>query len=644
MDALRYPGLSRVSNPLELQQMNLEELEALAQESRDFLIESISRTGGHLGAALGVVELTLALFHHFDFLRDRIAWDVGHQAHVYKLLTGRASLFAKYGQWGGLCKFLERRESPYDHMGAGHASTSISAALGMGVARDLRGEQHHVIAVVGDGAMTGGLAYEALSMAGHLDLNLLVILNDNGMSIDENVGAFSRTVTRITTSGSYNALRDEAKKVAKRMPFGTEILRGLKHMERSVKDYASPHAGFFESLNFRYFGPVPGHDLKTLLSTLAHVKTMRGPILLHVSTVKGKGLGEAVENTFQAHAVSPAKAKEGQAPPTKAARKSWTQIYTEGMQQLMARDPAVVALTAAMMSNTGLAPLKEKYPQRVFDAGIAEANAYCSAAGMAIGGLKPFVTVYSTFTQRAFDQLIHDIALQHLPVRIMMDRGGFVGNDGPTHHGVFDHSYLRLIPGLVHMAPRDEREMRRMLLTALAYDQGPIAMRYPRGDTPALDLSTPLEPVAIGQGELLRPSGQPGLLLAAVGSMVATALEAADALTAEGVPVAVADARFIKPLDEALLGEQIGRAQAVLTLEENVLAGGFGEGVLALMSRLGVSRPIRLLGAPDRFISFGSQQDQLRESGLTLPQVLESARELWRSAGGAPSRLRRVQG
>ncbi len=654
MDALRYPALSRVSNPLDLQRMSVEELETLAQESRDFLIESISRTGGHLGAALGVVELTVALFHHFDFLRDRIAWDVGHQAHVYKLLTGRASLFAKYGQWGGLCKFLERRESPYDHMGAGHASTSVSAALGMAVARDLRAEDHQVIAVIGDGAMTGGLAYEALSMAGHQDLNLLVILNDNGMSIDENVGAFSKTVTRITTSESYNSLREEAKKVAGRMPFGTEILRGLKHMERSVKDFASGHSGFFESLNFRYFGPVAGHDMKALLSTLAHVKTMRGPILLHVNTVKGKGLGEHVENTFEAHAVSPPKAAPKPAakddaatakpePVKPAARKSWTQIYTEGMRDLMARDPAVVALTAAMMSNTGLAPLKEKYPGRVFDAGIAEANAYCSAAGMAIGGLKPFVTVYSTFSQRAFDQLIHDIALQDLPVRIMMDRGGFVGNDGPTHHGVFDHSYLRLIPNLVHMAPRDEREMRRMLLTALAYNGGPIAMRYPRGDTPVQDLGNVLEPVPVGKGELLRVASQPGLLIAAVGSMVATALEAATGLAAEGVPVAVVDARFIKPLDEALLGEQIGRAKAVLTLEENVLAGGFGESVLALMARLDISKPAQLLGAPDRFISFGSQQDQLRESGLTLPQILETARELWRKAGGAPSRLRRVQ-
>ena len=650
MDALRYPGLSRISNPLELQGMSLKELEGLAEECRAFLIESIQRTGGHLGAALGVVELTIALFHRFDFLRDRIAWDVGHQAHVYKLLTGRASQFAQYGQWGGLCKFLERRESPYDHMGAGHASTAASAALGMAVARDLKRESHSVVAVVGDGAMTGGLAYEALSMAGHLDLNLLVILNDNGMSIDENVGAFSRTVTRITSSGSYNALRDEVKKVSGRMPFGTEILRGLRHMERSVKDYASPHSGFFESLGFRYFGPVPGHDLRQLTSILDHVKTMRGPILLHVSTVKGKGLGEEVENTFEAHAVSPTKAgaerlREAQIAPSPKAvpRKTWTQIYTEGMQDLMARDPSVVALTAAMMSNTGLAPLKQRYPERVFDVGIAEANAYCSAAGMAIGGLKPFVTVYSTFTQRAFDQLIHDIALQKLPVRIMMDRGGFVGNDGPTHHGVFDHSYLRLIPGLVHMAPRDEREMRRMLLTALAYDGGPIAMRYPRGDTPAQDLAGPLDAVPIGRGELLRASTQPGLLVAAVGSMVATAEAAAAALAEEGIPVAVADARFIKPIDEALLGDQIARAKAVLTLEENVLSGGFGEAVLALMASRGVSRPVRLLGAPDRFVSFGSQQDQLREAGLTVSQVIETARELWRSAGGTASRLRRAQ-
>jgi len=303
MDAIKFPNLARISSPLELQTFDLPKLEALAEECRSFLIESISQTGGHLGAALGVVELTVALFNQFDFLDDRIAWDVGHQAHVYKLLTGRADRFSKYGQWGGLCKFLERRESPYDHMGAGHASTSISAALGMAVARDLRKEDHHTIAVIGDGAMTGGLAYEALSMAGHLDTNLIVILNDNGMSIDQNVGAFSRTVTRITSSDSYNAIRDEVKKVTGHVPFGSEILRGLKHMERSVKDYASPHsAGFFESLNFRYFGPLPGHDLKSLISMLKHAKTMPGPILLHVVTVKGKGMGAHIENTFEAHA------------------------------------------------------------------------------------------------------------------------------------------------------------------------------------------------------------------------------------------------------------------------------------------------------------------------------------------------------
>jgi 1-deoxy-D-xylulose-5-phosphate synthase len=586
------------------------------------------------------VELTIALFNQFDFLADRIAWDVGHQAHVYKLLTGRADRFSKYGQWGGLCKFLERRESPYDHMGAGHASTSVSAALGMAVARNLRREKHHVIAVIGDGAMTGGLAYEALSMAGHLDSNLIVILNDNGMSIDQNVGAFSRTVTRITSSDSYNALRDEVKKVTGRVPFGTEILKGLKHMERSVKDYASPHsAGFFESLNFRYFGPIPGHDLKQLLSMVKHAKTMRGPILLHVVTVKGKGLGPEIENTFEAHAVSPAAKQDPSAPP----RKSWTKIYTEGLRDVMARDESVVAITAAMMSNTGLAPLKEQYPGRVLDMGIAEANAYCSAAGMAIGGLKPFVTVYSTFSQRAFDQLVHDIALQNLPVRIMMDRGGFVGNDGPTHHGVFDHSYLRLIPNLVHMAPRDEVEMRRMLLTAWKHDSGPIAMRYPRGETAALPLPANLEPIPIGQGELLREAQAPGLLLIGVGSQVSTALEVAALLAGEGIPATVVDARFIKPLDEPLLSAQIGKARAVLTLEENVLAGGLGEAVLALMARLDLARPTRLLGAPDRFVSFGSQKEQLQESGLAPAQVAETARALWADVANiAAPRWRRM--
>jgi 1-deoxy-D-xylulose-5-phosphate synthase len=640
MDAIKFPNLARISSPLDLQAFDLPHLEALAEECRSFLIESISRTGGHLGAALGVVELTVALFNQFDFLNDRIAWDVGHQAHVYKLITGRADRFSKYGQWGGLCKFLERRESPYDHMGAGHASTSVSAALGLAVARDLRRENHHVIAVIGDGAMTGGLAYEALSMAGHLDTNLIVILNDNGMSIDPNVGAFSRTVTRITSSDSYNALRDEVKKVSGKVPFGTEILKSLKHMERSVKDFASPtSAGFFESLNFRYFGPIPGHDLRQLLSMIRHAKTMHGPILLHVVTVKGKGLGPEIENTFEAHAVSPAAAQDPAAPP----RKSWTKIYTEGLQEIMAQDESAVAITAAMMSNTGLAPLQERYPRRVLDMGIAEANVYCSAAGMAIGGLKPFVTVYSTFSQRAFDQLIHDIALQNLPVRIMMDRGGFVGNDGPTHHGVFDHSYLRLIPNLVHMAPRNEVEMRRMLLTAWRHDSGPIALRYPRGDTPAMKWNGALQPIPIGQGELLREGAAPGLLLIAVGSLVETALQVADILAGEGVPSAVVDARFIKPLDEALLGEQIGKARAIVTLEENVLAGGMGEGVLALMARLDLARPARLLGAPDRFVSFGSQKDQLHESGLTAPQVAETARALWAAVAGIGTpRLRRM--
>jgi 1-deoxy-D-xylulose-5-phosphate synthase len=630
-----------------LQVYGEERLEALAAEARAFLIETISRTGGHLGAALGVVELTVALFNQFDFLHDRICWDVGHQAHVYKMLTGRAERFADYGEWEGLCKFLERQESPYDHMGAGHASTSVSAALGMAFARELRGQRHHVLAVIGDGAMTGGLAFEALNLAGSMNLRLLVILNDNGMSIDQNVGAFARTVTRITSSGSYNTLRDEVKRLTRHVPFGSEILKSLKHMERSVKDYAAgDEAAFFESLNWRYFGPIEGHNLPEVLNLLRHARTMDGPVLVHLHTVKGKGLGPEIENTFEAHAVSPAKPKPVKVPRNAKAgaeagapaRKSWTQIYSEGLRELMAEDATVVALTAAMQSNTGLSPLAEAFPGRVLDVGIAEANAYCSAAGMAVGGLKPFVTIYSTFSQRAFDQLIHDIALQRLPVRIMMDRGGFVGADGPTHHGVFDLSYLRLIPNMVHMAPRDERELRRMLLTAHAYEDGPIAMRYPRGDTPALDLSAPLEPIPIGQGELLRGAARPGLLLVAIGSQDASALAVADALAADDIPCAVVDARFVKPLDAALLCAEIERARGVLTLEENVLAGGLGESVLALMAARDLGRPARLLGAPDAFVSFGSQHDQLRASGLLPEQIEATARALWNlvAEGRAP--------
>lgn len=634
MDTRKYPTLANLSDPLELQGFSLDQLTALAEESRLFLTETISRTGGHLGAALGVVELTVALFNQFDFLRDRVVWDVGHQAHVYKMLTGRAERFPQYGKWGGLCKFLERKESPFDHMGAGHASTSISAALGMAVARDLRDEHHHTLAVIGDGAMTGGLAYEALSMAGALDLNLIVILNDNGMSIDQNVGALSRTVTRITASETYNALRDELKRITGRVPFGPEILKKLKLMERSLKDFASGEtAAFFESLGFRYFGPVEGHNLERLVSILRHAKTMHGPILIHVKSVKGKGLGPEIENTFAAHAISP-KTVESTSQPT---RKTWTRIYSEGLAELMASDEDIVALTAAMQSNTGLAPLAESFPGRVLDLGIAEANAFCSAAGMAIGGLKPFVTIYSTFSQRAFDQMIHDIALQSLPVRIMMDRGGLVGEDGPTHHGAFDHSYLRLIPGMVHMAPRDEKEMRRMLLTAHAHDGGPIAMRYPRGDTAAMSWKGPLEPVPVGCGELLVKAPRGALLIVAIGSLVETALETARTLSGEGISCGVVDARFLKPLDEDLLSAQISQAKAVLTLEENVLNGGMGQGVLALMAEHDLLRPAKLLGIPDAFVPYGSRGDQLKSCGLTVDQVSGMARELWKKAEGARS-------
>jgi len=639
IDKTQYPMLAALRGPEELRGYSPEALYTLSGELRHFLMETIQRTGGHLGAALGVVELTVALFHMFDFSRDRIVWDVGHQAHVHKMLTGRASHFDEYGQWEGLCKFLERRESPYDHFGAGHASTSVSAALGMALARDRLGQDHHVVAVIGDGALTGGLAYEALSMAGSQELNLVVVLNDNGMSIDNNVGAFTRTVTSITASDSYNTLRDEIKKITERLPFGSEILKSLKHVERSVTDYASgDEAAFFQSLGFRYFGPVSAHDLPRLVSLLEHVKTMHGPVAVHVHSVKGKGLGPEVENTFAAHAVSPASKDEDEAEEETvldAPVKSWTQVYSEGLREIMAGDAHVVAITAAMKSNTGLSPLARDFPGRVLDVGIAEANAFCAAAGMATGGVKPFVTVYSTFSQRAFDQIVHDIALQSLPVRMMMDRGGLVGADGPTHHGVFDFSYLRMIPGLVHMAPRDEVQMRRMLITAHQYEDGPIAMRYARGDTPAMELPATLEPIAIGTAEVVREDTPGGLLLVAIGTMVPTALEAAEALAGEGIACRVVDARFVKPLDAALLGEEIGKAGAVVTLEENMLAGGLGEGVLALMAAHDLQRPARTLGIPDTFVGYGAYQAQLEHVGLTTPQVIEKAMGLVQVAGAA---------
>lgn len=630
MDAKTYPLLSGLKTPEDIPGLPLEDLEKLAAECRAFLMESIRKTGGHLGAALGVVELTVAMFSGFDFLKDRVVWDVGHQAHVHKLLTGRGPMFAEYGQAGGMSKFLERAESPYDHMGAGHASTSVSSALGMAVARDLTGKDNHVLAVLGDGALTGGLAYEALSMAGERDKNLIVILNDNGMSIDQNVGAVSKMFTRITSSDSYNVFRNDLKWITKHVPFGEELRRRLKHVERSMKDFISSEtASFFESLNFRYFGPVDGHDLKELISIFNQVKTMRGPVLIHALTIKGKGLGPEVENTFAAHAVS----APASGVPSPARTKSWTSIFSAGLAELMAQDKQVVAITAAMLSNTGLAPLKAAHPDRVLDVGIAEANAFCSAAGMAIEGLKPFVTVYSTFSQRAFDQILHDIALQNLPVRMMMDRGGFVGADGATHHGVYDYSYLRMIPGLVHMAPADEKELRQMLLTAYHHDSGPIAMRFPRGETPAMEWSTTLKPIEVGQGELRIKAEKPGLLLIGVGSMVAAAEEVAHMLARKGIPASVINARFIKPLDEDLLLQEISRHEGVITLEENALAGGFGEGVLALMNRLGLKNPLKTLGVPDQFISFGTQSEQLKEAGLLPTQIFETALALAEELG-----------
>ncbi len=636
-----------------LRTCSLEQLEVLAQEARAFLLETMQRTGGHIGAALGVVETTLALMHHYNFLKDRIVWDVGHQGHVYKMFTGRMDHFSQYGKWGGLCKFLDRQESPYDHMGAGHASTSIAAALGMAIARDLNQQNHRVIAVIGDGAMTGGLAYEALHLAGAMKLDLLVILNDNGMSIDANVGFFSRALTSVTTSPLYNLFRRQFEIIERKgtsFAITRQMTKSLKHIERSMKDYASEDkAAWFESMGWRYFGPQSGHDLTNLSALLKKVKNIQGPVVLHLLTVKGKGMGLNIENTFDAHAVSPTLATPASPKIPKATTKtlkthhaagntdngtlapkiSWSSVYSEGLLGLMKQDASVVAITAAMQSNTGLSDAARLFPDRIIDVGIAESNAYCSAAGMAIGGLKPFVTVYSTFTQRAFDQIVHDIALQNLPVRIMLDRGGFVGADGPTHHGVFDHSYLRMIPNLVHMAPRNALELRRMLLTAHQHTAGPIAMRYPRGTTHKMPLPEKMTAVPIGQGELLRDDGEGAILLIAVGSMVQHALQAAEILNEKGKLCNVLDARFIKPLDRALITEEAARAMVLLTIEENVAAGGLGEGVVSTLAVKNCLPPVRLLCAPDAFVTFGSQQEQLQAAGLTPSQIAQSALDLF---------------
>ena len=620
--------LDELKSPKDLQNFSLKELEEMAGDCRERIIDVISRTGGHLASSLGVVELTVALAKVFDFGWDKVVWDVGHQAYTYKLLTGRQELFEQLGKKGGMAKFLSREESKYDYFGAGHASTSISAALGIGTAGSLKGENFKSIAVIGDGSMTGGLAFEALNHAGHLDQNLIVIFNDNEMSIDPVVGALSKTIINISASKSYNKLREQISLQTKEKNFPLAIHNTLKKINESFMAFFTQGV-WFEKLNFRYFGQVDGHNIKDLVSLLKVAKSLNGPVLIHIATQKGRGYSPAEGNALSYHGVSAFERKSGKQIKGKVEGRSYTSIWSECFDRIMEEDEKTVGISAAMLGNTGLAPLQVKYPERIFDVGIAEGHAVTFAGGLATEKIKPFVVVYSTFLQRAFDHIVHDIALQKLPVRFILDRAGFVGPDGATHHGLLDMSYLRMIPNMVIMAPKDGKELQRMVQFAHCYDEGPIALRFPRGNTDeyyALAQDN-IPELPFGKGELLQ-SGTDFLLLAA-GSMVKTACCIAEKLQAKGFSIGIINARFIKPLDQKLILEEVTKVKYIATLEENAKAGGFGSGILEFLSEQEVYKPVIQFGAPDHFIEFATPEQQLEEAGLDAESITAKLEHFW---------------
>ena len=614
--------LASISQPKEIQNLNLKELTQLAAECRQRIIEVTSQRGGHLASSLGTVELTVALLKNFDFSSDRIVWDVGHQAYPYKILTDRNENFDSLGKSGGIKKFLSRDESSYDHFGAGHASTSISAALGMAIGRDLQQKKHRVIAVIGDGAMTGGLAFEALNHNGSLDKNMLVIYNDNGISIDPNVGAISKLLTRFASSRFYNSFREETLEFADKAPFSERL--GLKttlqKLHDSAKSFFSPPSMLFEQLGWRYFGTVDGHNLPDLLDLIDHVKDLDGPIVIHAITQKGKGYAFAEEDSYKYHGVTPFEPVDGKFIKKKSTGNtiSFSQVFGDKLGELMERDEKVLVLTAAMLSGTGIVKLQPKYPDRVLDVGIAEGHAVTCSAGLATTGNKPFVAIYSTFLQRALDHIIHDVAIQKLPVRFMLDRAGFVGADGPTHHGLYDLTYLRMIPNMTIMVPRNGAELRGMMELACNYENGPLAIRYPRGNTAELDENKSPQ-IEFGKGHILR-KGQ-DVALFAVGSMVDTAEDVADVLEAKGFSTAVINARFVKPLDEKVIVRFGGKVKMLVSLEENTIHGGFGSGVLETLSEKGICVPTLQIGVPDRFIAQGSPEEQRQAAELSPEQI-----------------------
>ncbi|GBE09906.1 1-deoxy-D-xylulose-5-phosphate synthase [bacterium BMS3Bbin12] len=611
----RYPLLASIDAPDDLRALPEDRLEELARELRAFLVESVARTGGHLAAGLGTVELSIALHYVFDTPDDRLVWDVGHQSYPHKILTGRREAMGTLRRAGGLSGFPKRNESPYDTFGVGHSSTSISAALGMALAARHTGAARKAVAVIGDGAMTAGLAFEALNHAGDLHANLLVVLNDNDMSISPNVGGLQKHLGRVLSGKFYSTMREGGKSVLRHVPPVKEFAR---RAEEHMKGMLVPGT-LFEELGFNYIGPIDGHDLPGLVRTLRNLRELEGPRLLHVVTRKGKGFAPAERDPLAYHGVTAFDPQTGEAPKAPAAGPTYTQVFGRWLCDMADRDPALVAITPAMREGSGLVEFSERFAGRYFDVGIAEQHAVTLAAGLACEGLKPVVAIYSTFLQRAYDQLIHDVAIQNLPVLFAIDRAGLVGADGATHAGSFDLAYLRCIPNLVVMAPADENECRRMLSTGFHHD-GPAAVRYPRGRGPGTEIETGLDPLPLGKGEIRREGRRVALL--AFGSLLTPCLEAGEALNAT-----VANMRFVKPLDADLVLDLAERHDVLVTAEEHAATGGAGSAVSECLAAHGINIPILHLGLPDRFLDHATHEQQLTECRLDAAGIRRSVQE-----------------
>lgn len=615
--------LDKINSPADVKKLSVPQLEQLAKEIRQLLISVISHTGGHLAPNLGVVELTLALHKVFNTPEDKIIFDVGHQAYIHKIITGRREQFPTLRQYGGLSGFPKRSESEHDAFGTGHSSTSISAALGMACARDLQGEDYNVVAVIGDGSMTGGMAFEALNNAGMLHKNMIVVLNDNEMSISKNVGAMSEYLYQLRTGETYNKIKNDIEGWLKNMEFGSDVLKAIRRLKGSVK-YLMVPTSIFEELGFTYLGPVDGHDLEGLLDVLQAAKKIDGPVMVHVLTKKGKGYKPAEESPNKFHGTGPFDIATGKKITNPNAPVSYTEVFGKTLSKLADIDDKIVGITAAMPDGTGLNIFAEAHKDHFFDVGIAEQHAVTAAAGMAAAGMKPVAAIYSTFMQRAYDSIMHDICMQKLHVTLCLDRAGLVGDDGYTHHGVFDYAYLRSIPNMTIMAPKDENELQHMLKTALDFD-GPVSVRYPRGSGVGVALDTQWQDLPIGKAEVLRTGKD--VCFWAIGSMVQTALYAAELLEAQGISAGVVNMRFAKPLDVELLREHAQSYGKIITLEEGVLAGGVGSAILEELNenKLLGQCEVRCFGIPDEFVMHGDKKLLFRDLGLDTPTIAAKA-------------------